>query len=100
VTTKSGEDARAHIEALIARQGDAKADQLRAARERAADEGKEPFDLAQLERFMDVRSRIAREPSADVGAELEAEYYLAFPEVKTLREFSQKRGFLDAMAGG
>ncbi len=75
-------------------QGRQQAEQLREARERAAREGKEPFDFAKLLTLYDPSSEMSsssqlHDPQGE-AERLEADYYLYFRDVKTLSEFADR----------
>ena len=93
-----GDAAVAHVKALLRAQ-QAAAD-ARVAAARAAAPGKEPFNFDTLRGLMDVRAPFTHAEAPEIAAELEREYWLRFPEVKTLREFAEKRAWLDARSGG
>jgi hypothetical protein len=65
------------------------AEQLAAAKARAAERGKEPFDLAKLETMCDTSHDGRLDPIEVRQAELEQKYYVHFPDVMTLAEFAK-----------
>ena len=97
MSTLRGDEAKAHVRALLKKQEASTARRLAAAKQ---DPDKERFDLQKLSRFLDVRSRIARDDRAEIGDELEREYYLRFPELKSLEAYAERRRWLDANEGG
>jgi hypothetical protein len=71
---------------------------LAEARQRAAREGKEPFDFTALCELYDPTSDLAvklHDPERR-AKELEQRYYVDFPMVRTLAEFARTMSELDA----
>ena len=83
------------IRALAAKQEAADVKALGAAKAKAKTGGKEPFNFAAFEKLYDLSSASPR--GVDTGAlsrQLEKEYYLGNPEVKTLKDFAAKKAEL------
>jgi hypothetical protein len=78
------------VRTMLAERRAEQAAQLRAAK--AASPGKEPFSLDALQQHMDLRGALGGEIGRDLlAADLEREYYLRFPEVKTLADFAVRK---------
>lgn len=74
----------------LAARRDAEQQRIAAAKQAAPD--KEPFSLDALERHLDLTGALGKAPNRELlAAELERDYYLAYPEVQTLAEFAQKK---------
>lgn len=68
---------------------------------RAMSVDKEPFDIVVLSRFYSLRDSLGlgeiddTMSNADIIEAFEAEYYLKFPDVKTIEEYAHRRKTLD-----
>jgi hypothetical protein len=74
-------------------------EQVAAAKQAAPD--KEIFDITHLEEFYSTRGDNG-EPLVmpEVVEEYEAEYYLKYPEIKSLQEYAARRNELDSQSAG
>ncbi|MDP2342419.1 MAG: hypothetical protein Q8O67_15795 [Deltaproteobacteria bacterium] len=100
MTSKSGQAALDHVRALRVQHDAANAKRLAAAKIEAGKRGKERFDFAVVSKLVDVTSPISHQVAADAAAVLEREYYLAFPEVLTLRAFAEQKAIVASHESG
>jgi Tfp pilus assembly protein PilP len=87
--TLTGKDAEQFADQVSERVKRIHAEQLAAAKARAAERGKEPFDLAKLETMCDTSHDGRLDPVEVRQAEFETRYYVHFPDVMTLAEFAK-----------
>ncbi len=97
---KKGQEALDHVRALRTQHDAANAKRLAAAKVEAQKRGKERFDFAAVLKLIDVASALTHAVPADAALVCEREYYLAFPEVLTLRAFAEKKAFVASHDSG
>src|SRR5262245_9767996 len=87
--TLTGKEAKQYADEVSERVQRIHAEQLAAAKARATERGKEPFDLAKLETMCDTSHEGRLDPVEVRQADFEDKYYVHFPDVMTLAEFAQ-----------
>ncbi len=90
---KAAEDFFEEIRALNIK---TRAESLARAQARGALYGKEPFDLAKLEKLVDTSSEGRMDSEAVRHARLEEKYYVDYPHVKTLAECAEQMKVLNS----
>jgi hypothetical protein len=88
--TISGKESEALMAEIRERNAKARADALAKAKADAATRGKEPFDLAKLEKLADTTSQGILDAEAVRHARFEEMYYVEYPNILTVEAFAEK----------
>jgi hypothetical protein len=88
--TDESKDPDQAVRDMLARARKQRAETLQRAKEDAARRGKEPFDLAKLEKLVDTTREGRVDPEPARQQRFEELYYVDYPDVMTIETFAEK----------